>query len=412
MVPAVGEVQVALLVDVADVADGLPAAGVSRRRGLVGVVEVFEVEAALEVDLAGLTGRQLGAVFADDVHRTGQRTTDRARVGEPLVGGDQRRAVRFGGGVVLVDDRAPPVDHLLLDLHRARRRGMHDPLQARHVVALAYLGGEFEHAGEHHRDELAVGDAMFGDRIQGALGVELLHHHRGDAACLGLHRPHRGSGVIERCGTQVHRVGMHPERHQCGHQPRRLRRRHVRQLAFDAFGASGRARGVLQQIALDLVDDRGVRLVGHAFGVARPSLQGAVGDQQQRRQAVGQFVGQTRQGVGQLGRSDDRLRGAVVDDVCRLGRGQVRVDRHVVQARAAGGPHDRVHVGVVLHQDRDRVALDQPGLAEQVRQAVGPGLQFTEGHYGPGGIHDDGGLVGGGNGSVANLHAVRILRRT
>ena len=44
-------------------------------------------------------------------------------------------AVALGAGVVLVDDRPEPVDHLRLHLGRARRGGVHDDLERRQVVA-------------------------------------------------------------------------------------------------------------------------------------------------------------------------------------------------------------------------------------------------------------------------------------
>ena len=108
--------------------------------------------------------------------------------------------------------------------------------------------------------------------------------------------------------------------------------------------------------------------------------------------------------------ADDRLGRAVVDDVGRLRSGQVGVDGHVVQPGATRRPHHRVHVLVVLHQDRDGVAFDQTGGPEQVGQSVGPGLQLTERHDRSGRIHDDGGLVGRGNGGVADLHEVTLRR--
>ena len=64
---AVGEVEVAVLVEVADVADRRPAALVAGGRGLLGIVEVGEVEAALGPDRAGLAWRQLVAVVVEDV---------------------------------------------------------------------------------------------------------------------------------------------------------------------------------------------------------------------------------------------------------------------------------------------------------------------------------------------------------
>ena len=317
---------------------------------------------------------------------------------EPVLGADQRRPDRLRGGVVLVDDRSPPVDHLLLDLHRARRGGVHHPLQAGHVIRITHGFRQFQHPDEHGRHELSVRDPVALDGIQRTLGVELLHDHRGDATGLHGHRPHRRRGVVERRRAQIDRIRVHPEADQGRHHARRLGRRDVRQFAFDSLGPAGGARRVLQQVAFDLVGDRRIRLIRNTFRVALPARQVAcrnrTSDQQQRRQTVRQMLGQARAGLAQRRRPDDRLGAAVVDDVGRLGRGQVGVDRHVVQAAAPGRPHDRVDVLVVLHQDRDAVALAQTGLPELVRQPVGPGFQLVEGDHRAGRVKDDSGLVG------------------
>jgi len=103
--------------------------------------------------------------------------------------------------------------------------------------------------------------------------------------------------------------------------------------------------------------------------------------------------------------ADDRLGRAVVDDVGGLGGGEVGVDRHVVQPTAAGGPHDRVEVLVVLHEHRDGVAFAKSGLPEQVRQLVGPRLHLAEGNDLAGGVEDHRGLVRGGQRMLSDLHA-------
>jgi hypothetical protein len=92
-----------------------------------------------------------------------------------------------------------------------------------------------------------------------------------------------------------------------------------------------------------------------------------------------------------------------------LGRGQVAIDRHVIQPGAAGRPHHGVVVLVVLHQDRDGVALAQASLTKQVRQPIRPRLQFAEGDDGAAGIEDDGGFVRRGLRMLADLHAWTLL---
>src|SRR6185437_11189670 len=118
------------------------------------------------------------------------------------------------------------------------------------------------------------------------------------------------------------------------------------------------------------------------------------------------MLGQAGAGLAQRGRADDRLRGAVVDDVGGLRRGQVGVDRHVVQTAAPSRPHHRVDVLVVLHQDGDRVTLAQTRLAEPARQSVGAGLEVVESDDGPGRVQDDSRFVGAD--IRADLHAQTV----
>ena len=65
------------------------------------------------------------------------------------------------------------------------------------------------------------------------------------------------------------------------------------QFALDALRSARCARGVLQQIAFDLVVDRRIRLVCNAFRVAVPTVEIVVGDDQQRRKPVRQLGIQT-----------------------------------------------------------------------------------------------------------------------
>src|SRR5207253_2316640 len=70
------------------------------------------------------TGGQRVAVVVEH-HHFGYRPwlADGPRLLQPLVGGDVRTAA-LAGRVVLVDRRAPPVDHAALDLDRAGGGGV------------------------------------------------------------------------------------------------------------------------------------------------------------------------------------------------------------------------------------------------------------------------------------------------
>jgi hypothetical protein len=132
---AVGQVQVAVLVEVADVPQRAPAPS-------------LKVCASSRDRCCTRTSRRRGrrttprrprpgpapAVVVAHVHRAPDGRAHRAGMGQPLLGGDPRHAAALGARVVLVDHRPPPLDHPPLDLGRARRGGMHDRAQAGEVV--------------------------------------------------------------------------------------------------------------------------------------------------------------------------------------------------------------------------------------------------------------------------------------
>ena len=90
----VGEVEVAVVVDPADVAQPAPAPRVPHLARLLGVAVVLEGAVRLEPHLALLADGELLAVVADDVDRAGHRLADRAGVGEPVLGADVGRSRR------------------------------------------------------------------------------------------------------------------------------------------------------------------------------------------------------------------------------------------------------------------------------------------------------------------------------
>ena len=207
---AVGQVQVTLGVDIADITERGPAQRMGRARSLGRIVVVLEGPAIGEVDRAALTLRQQRArLVVADLQLADHRATDRALVGQPLRRVRYRHAVALGAGVVLPDHRAPPGDHLLLDRHRARRGGVDRAAQRRQVVLLARGLGQLEHANKHRRHELAVGDAVALDQPQVLLGVEMLHHHHRATQALHAQSEAQRRSVVQRRGRQVDRARVH-----------------------------------------------------------------------------------------------------------------------------------------------------------------------------------------------------------
>lgn len=66
----VGEVEEALVVEVADIPDRAPAVPAGGLGSLLGIVEVLELDVGLEVDLTRLARGQLVAVLVEDVDRS------------------------------------------------------------------------------------------------------------------------------------------------------------------------------------------------------------------------------------------------------------------------------------------------------------------------------------------------------
>ena len=202
----VGEVEVAVLVDPSDVAQRAPAPLVERGGRLGRVAVVLEPVRGLEPDLALLARRQLGAVGTDDVGGAEQRPTDRAGMGEPLVGPDGAEPHALAARVVLVHDRAQPLERGPLHLGRAGRRRVHDDLQARQVEPSPLLGRQLHQPHEVRGHELGVGDPVTLDQLEHLERVEPLHDDGGPAQAVERRRPPGGGGVVERCRAQVHAV--------------------------------------------------------------------------------------------------------------------------------------------------------------------------------------------------------------
>src|SRR6516165_12207070 len=100
---------------------------------------------------------------------------------QPLVAIAEYQAKAFGGGIELVNDRPPPLDHLLLDLRRTWRRAMDRGFQRRQIVAQPRLLGELQHARKHRRHEHCMCRAIAFNESQELLRVEMLHDDRSAA---------------------------------------------------------------------------------------------------------------------------------------------------------------------------------------------------------------------------------------
>ena len=257
---AVGEVEVAVGVQVADVAERGPAIWRVRAGGGGGVVVVFEGGAAGEEDVAGFAGGERGAGFrVQNFDLADRRAADAAAVGEPVSGIDNGDAIAFGAGVVFQQDFAPPGDHRLLHVRRAGGGGVDGAFERGDVGGGAPFGWEFQQADEHGGDALGMGHAMLTDELEEGFGVEFFHDDGGGADGAGEHGEAQGGGVVERGGGEVDGVLVHAahlaaedfEEGADGGDGQ------AAQGLFDALGAAGGAGGIEHVGAGGLVRDGG-----------------------------------------------------------------------------------------------------------------------------------------------------------
>ena len=274
------------------------------------------------------------------MQRAADREPDGARVGQPLLTVAVHEAVALRAGVVLVDHRSEPLDHLLLHGHRARRRGVDDALQRRDVVALADIGRQLEQAHEHRRHDLAVGDPVRSTRRRYSSGVEVLHHHDGRPEADRRHAEAQRSGVVQRGRRQVHACPRDIPNSSCSSPSTGAARRLQRlgdERPGDALGQAGGARRVQHVGAGDAVGQR-------ARGLGGDGLLVAVVARRSRRRASASVVtpGVRRAHLGRLVglvlRRDEDLRPAVAEDVRQLAARQSRRRRGVDRSRRSGNP--------------------------------------------------------------------------
>jgi hypothetical protein len=137
----------------------------------------------------------------------GSAGADGARALEPLLRGDERGGTAaLARAVELVDDRAPPLDHLALGLGRARRRGVQHPTQALAREAVAHLPGQSQQPGEVGGHGVVVGDPVLVDQRQRLLAVPLAAQDQRRPAGERDEAHRQRTRVVERRVAQDHAV--------------------------------------------------------------------------------------------------------------------------------------------------------------------------------------------------------------
>ena len=375
-----------------DIAQCHPPLGMHRLARLVGIVVIGRDILVLEEQQPVLPGRYFLAIGIADMQRAMDRLAHAAGVVQPVLGLDQRHADPFRPGVIFVDDRAPPFDHLALDRNGARRGGVECALVAGQVVAGAKFGIELEHPDEMRGHPLAVGHAVLLDRGEREFGIEFLHHHHGAAQALRGGAPAKRRGMIERRGGEIDHAAVcrHARPHDCQSDQRidgldvliRRRRR------LHPFGPSGRAGGIEHVLARRLIRDRLRRLRCKSRIVI---LIAFAADNQQRQ--IGAVPADPLDHIGELAGRQQEFGVCILQNIADLGRGQPGGNRHHHRARTLRSPDDLQIVGVILHQDGKVIAALQAPRPQQLRKAIGVIVHLAECYGLAAGGHDDGGMV-------------------
>ena len=284
-------------------------------------------------------------------------------MGQPLLRRRHRDAVAFGARVIFDQDRSPPFDHLRLDVDRAGRGGVDRALQRRDVVALAHFFRQLQHAHEHGRHQLRLGDLVPFDQLQKFFGVEGFHDDRGAAQRDRHHVEAQGSCVIKRRRRQIDAVGAHAAHVGAENFQERVGQldRTVLGFALDPLRPAGGARRIQHVVAGLLIRDRRGRLLRQFLVPGAEARQRLVEHIEQW--PTGRACDQALDLLGAFRRGDDDPRAAIPHDVADLVLGQIAADRGVIQPRALRRPADFHERQPVLDQEGDVIA----GLQDRAR---------------------------------------------
>src|SRR3984893_3298318 len=254
----IGQIEKSVVVDIAHIADRAHGAVLrSRLPGLRRFVEVFERRRGLEPKRARRFLRAGLHVVVQHVQFAEQNLADGTTMSQPLLAVAGCESETLGRTVILMNDRSPPREHLLLHLDRTRRGGVDYHLERRQIVARPRGLGQFQHAREHRRHELAVGRLIPLDQLQIVLRIEPLHDDCGTAVA-----DHEVDGrlrcrMVKRGGGQIHEpLPVAPQLLKKIKQWQLLRRWLVGQWAENTFWPAGCPRRVRHGRANGLVCNR------------------------------------------------------------------------------------------------------------------------------------------------------------
>ena len=240
-----------------------------------------------------------------------------------------------------------------------------------------------------------MGDAILLDERKETFRVEPLHDD--DCPAPPDRTPDAGQRrrVVERRGREVNLpLAKTPEIEPRGEQRQWFGGRPVGQRTQHALRPAGCAGGKEHGCAQRLVGNSARRTVGRGLAEiahARP-FAGSVDDETEFH--LGAIDQRRQRDIALRLRCDEHLRQTVVDDICELGRRQIRIDAGVVEPRALAGRTALDEPRMVLHEDRIVVESSEAGGAQEMRQAIAARLQFPVSERFARAAHDDRRLVG------------------
>ena len=230
---------------------------------------------------------------------------------------------------------------------------------------------------EHRRHHVGVGDPVPLHEPQPLRGVPVVHDHQRDAVEEGdRDREGERGGVVQGARHEVRVdavrevlvVPAEVDGGECAHG---------RRVAVHALGPARRARGVEHLRAEHRVVDVRPVLGGHHRVVHLEPWHVATGVDP--HQTGASRLGGHRGPVTEVTRAHERLGFAVLDDVGRLGAGEVPVDRGEAQTDALGGVEHLYELRPVgAHQGDGVAGLQAPG-PQRPGQPVDVGVQVLVG---------------------------------
>ena len=154
---------------------------VGRAFGFFGIIMIAEGCSAFEEYGAFLAHGNIIPIFVAYMHDGVQWPSNRTLVRHPFFAGDKGNPLAFRPRIIFTDDGAPPMYHRFLYGNGARRGCVHRRIKARHIIGVADLFGQLQHARKMRWHPLAGADLIFLNRRERRFGIEFLHNDHGTA---------------------------------------------------------------------------------------------------------------------------------------------------------------------------------------------------------------------------------------